>query len=89
MMYDQSQPETTQRRFDLLLPTTKRGLHRKGISDDSAVATLTDRELRLLSYIGPLGRADIRRHFPNPQLGEAVQSAKGVHSPATLLQPTN
>ncbi len=64
-MYDPSRPEATRRQFDLLLPTTQRALGRNGIWEDKAIAPLSDRDLYRLAYIGPVGRKDIRRHFPN------------------------
>lgn len=63
-MYDASWTGTTGRRFDLLLRNTQRGLIRNGIKDDEAIAPLGDRELCRLAFIGPVGRQDIRRHFP-------------------------
>jgi hypothetical protein len=59
-----SRREVLRRQFDLLLPSTQRALCRNGIWDDTAVAPLRNHDLRLLAYIGPVGRADIRRHFP-------------------------
>ena len=76
-MQDTFQPEVTRCRFDLLRPYTKRALRRKRILADAAIALLTDYDLRLLAFLGPRGRADIRRHFPSPPSGEAVQSANG------------
>ncbi|HVC81019.1 MAG TPA: hypothetical protein VNL35_11035 [Chloroflexota bacterium] len=64
-MYDTTRPVATQRRFDLLLPSTQRALGRNGIWEDKAIAALSDSDLRRLAYIGPVGRQDIRRLFPN------------------------
>jgi hypothetical protein len=77
------QPEVTRRRFDLLQPYTKRALRHEGIMADAAIALLTDYDLRLFAFLGPRGRADIRRHFPSPQDGEAIPSANGVSLPAS------
>ena len=65
-MREISRSAVTRQRFDLLLPGTQRALCRNGIWDDKAVAALSDRDLRLIAYIGPVGREDIRRHFPIP-----------------------
>ena len=65
-MHERSRPDAGPRRFDLLLPTTQRGLGRNGIWEDTALALLSDRALRMLTNIGPVGREDIRRHFPSP-----------------------
>ncbi|HEY8283942.1 MAG TPA: hypothetical protein VIJ28_06110 [Chloroflexota bacterium] len=64
-MYDTPRPVATQRRFDLLLPSTQRALGRNGIWEDKDIAALSDGDLRRLAYIGPVGRQDIRRLFPN------------------------
>ncbi|HVA93219.1 MAG TPA: hypothetical protein VNL71_25645 [Chloroflexota bacterium] len=64
-MHDISRPEAARQQFDLLLPTTQRALGRNGIWEDKAIAPLSDRDLYRLAYIGPVGRQDIRRHFPN------------------------
>ncbi|HVA91135.1 MAG TPA: hypothetical protein VNL71_14975 [Chloroflexota bacterium] len=64
-MYNLSRLEATRRRFNLLLPTTQRGLGRNGISEDKEIAPLSDRDLYRLAFIGPVGRQDIRRHFPH------------------------
>ena len=76
-MPDIGSPALSGRRYDLLQPYTRKALSRKGIVADPAIALLTDRDLRLLAFLGPRGRADIRRHFPSPPSGEAVQSANG------------
>jgi hypothetical protein len=76
-MRDTGSTALSRPRFDLLLPSTQRALHRRGIFNDADVAKLTNRDLHLLAYIGPQGRADIRRHFPNPAGAEAIPSANG------------
>lgn len=56
--------EVLRRQFDLLLPSTQRTLCRNGIWDDTAVAPLSNQDLLRPAYIGPVGREEIRRHFP-------------------------
>ncbi len=53
-----------QRKLRLLLPSTQRALDRNGLREDTDVAELSDRDLLRLAYIGPVGRQDIRKHFP-------------------------
>jgi hypothetical protein len=76
-MRDTGNTALSRPRFDLLLPSTQRALHRRGIFNDADVAKLTNRDLHLLAYIGPQGRADIRRLFPNPAGAVAIPSANG------------
>jgi hypothetical protein len=59
----------SQRRFRLLLPNTQRALSRNSIWTDAAMAKLTDRDLLQLAGIGPVGRQDIRQHFPRHDAG--------------------
>jgi len=64
-MHDVAWTGTTGRRFELLLRNTQRALIRNGIRGDEAIAPLCDRDLYRLAFIGPVGRQDIRRYFPN------------------------